>query len=183
MKLSKRKIIFAILSIICMVVIFCFSARNADLSTQDSNEIGLMIGEITIEDFNQWPEAQQISYAESIDHPVRKMAHFLEYMTLGMLLFGAIYDKKNKYVSNVIPPFIIGAVYAATDELHQTIVSGRSGQITDVLLDSAGVLTGLIIISLIISLIHHQVSSSDSLSPMEGYDKDSRSSEDKESLS
>ena len=167
MKLSKRKIIFAILSLICMVVIFCYSARNADLSTRDSNEIGLMIGEITIEDFNQWPEAQQISYAESIDHPVRKMAHFLEYMTLGMLLFGAIYDKKNKYVSNVIPPFIIGAVYAATDELHQTIVSGRSGQITDVLLDSAGVLTGLIIISLIISL----------------FDKGSRSSEDKESLS
>ncbi len=42
-----------------------------------------------------------------------------------------------------------GAFYAATDELHQRFVPGRSGQLSDWLLDSVGVATGVLIILLI----------------------------------
>lgn len=34
--------------------------------------------------------------------------------------------------------FIEGVMYAANDEIHQLFIPGRSGQITDVLIDSAG---------------------------------------------
>ena len=36
-------------------------------------------------------------------------------------------------------------IYAATDEYHQTFIAGRSGEIQDVLLDTAGALFGIII--------------------------------------
>ena len=45
---------------------------------------------------------------------------------------------------------MIGAVYAATDEAHQLLVDGRGGSVLDVLLDSSGVLTGVLIGMLLI---------------------------------
>ena len=50
----------------------------------------------------------------------------------------------------------IGAMYACTDELHQLITDGRSGQWTDVLLDSGGVLTGVLAASLILLAIRRK---------------------------
>ena len=38
---------------------------------------------------------------------------------------------------------MITTAYAATDEMHQLFVPGRSGQVSDVLLDSAGAIAGL----------------------------------------
>ena len=42
-----------------------------------------------------------------------------------------------------------GILYAASDEFHQLFVPGRSGQITDVLIDSGGLLAGILLVVLI----------------------------------
>jgi VanZ family protein len=41
---------------------------------------------------------------------------------------------------NVVTGALIAIAYAASDEFHQTFVEGRHGAVTDVLIDSAGVL-------------------------------------------
>lgn len=151
--LNKRKILFWILSLICMIIIFCFSSKNADESTVESHKIGKTIGHMVKKDFDKWPEEKQEAYAIKIDHPVRKAAHFIEYMTLGFLLTAAWYDKKYRKIVRIMVPFLIGAVYSMSDEIHQTLVSGRAGMITDVLLDSTGVITGVILSSLFIKII------------------------------
>jgi VanZ family protein len=46
-----------------------------------------------------------------------------------------------------------GTLYAGTDELHQLMTDGRSGQWTDVLLDSSGVLTGVALALLILHVV------------------------------
>ena len=38
---------------------------------------------------------------------------------------------------------LIATAYAATDEVHQVFVPGRSAEFTDVLLDSLGALVGI----------------------------------------
>ncbi|SNU09941.1 VanZ like family protein [Lachnospiraceae bacterium] len=171
-KCNIRKIVFLILSIVWMVVIFLYSSRDAALSTTDSQTVALTIGDLTIEDFNQWSTEQQYQYAASIDHPVRKAAHFTEYFILGMLLLGAWYDaehrklfKKNVNendnkpnsvlicIFNALIPLMISLIYAVSDEYHQTHVSGRSGMMTDVLIDGSGALAGIIIALLLITLI------------------------------
>lgn len=40
---------------------------------------------------------------------------------------------------------MLGTFYAITDEIHQCYILGRSGEIRDVLIDSAGVLTGILL--------------------------------------
>ena len=150
---NMRKLVFLILSLVWMIVIFWYSSRNSELSTEDSQSVALTIGDITINDFDQWTTEAQYEYAASIDHPVRKAAHFSEYMLLGILLFGAWYDNERKKSKNFLVPLIIGVVYAASDELHQLLISGRAGMISDVLIDSSGVLAGVFLSLLLIILI------------------------------
>lgn len=53
-----------------MVIIFMFSARTADESTQDSNKLGMTIGRIVVADFEGLSEEEQLAFAEKIDYPV-----------------------------------------------------------------------------------------------------------------
>ena len=44
---------------------------------------------------------------------------------------------------------IVCALYAASDELHQLFISGRSGEIRDVVIDSIAASIGIVLISYI----------------------------------
>lgn len=150
-----RRKIFTGLVICWMTVIFIFSARNADTSSQDSSRIGMLAGQIFIKDFEDWDLQKQLAFAKEIDHPVRKTAHAAEYAVLGMLLFGACYQMKEQWKKTAVLSWGVGTFYAATDEIHQLFVPGRSGQISDVLLDSSGVAAGVIFLLLFSVVIYY----------------------------
>lgn len=116
---------------------------------QDSGRIGRIVGECFVPGFREWSDVKQEQFVEAVDFPVRKTAHATEYAILGMLMFGAIYEEKKSKVHNYVLPWIFGTCYAATDEFHQLFVPGRSGQIRDVMIDSSGVLAGLLVIYVI----------------------------------
>lgn len=141
-----RRKIFIMAVLLWMVGIFAFSARNGSISTQDSNHIGMLVGKILIQDFEDWDVQEQLTFVEKIDHSVRKTAHAAEYAVLGMLLVGALYQREEKNRRIAFLSWGIGTVYAATDEIHQLFVPGRSGQLSDVLLDSSGVAIGVVVV-------------------------------------
>lgn len=147
--MNKRRKIFLVLTICWLVLIFGFSARDADTSGQDSGRIGRMIGECFVPGFREWSDVKQEQFVEAVDFPVRKTAHATEYAILGMLMFGTIYEEKKSKVHNYVLSWIFGTCYAATDEFHQLFVPGRSGQIRDVMIDSSGVLAGLLVIYIV----------------------------------
>lgn len=66
---------------------------------------------------------------------VRKIAHFTEFFILGALLYldWKLLDRESLWL-----PLASGLLFAAVDELLQTRVPGRSGQLSDVLLDFCG---------------------------------------------
>lgn len=79
---------------------------------------------------------------------LRKSAHFIAYFLLAILLFRAMIPNRMS-VSAVMrqssSAWFICIVYAASDEFHQTFVSGRSGEFRDVMIDSFGALLGILI--------------------------------------
>lgn len=79
---------------------------------------------------------------------VRKCAHVTEYAILALLLWRALRSVPalcNK-TSILFGAVLFGcAVFAATDEFHQTFVKSRTPSIRDVFLDVAGALAGLLI--------------------------------------
>ena len=73
---------------------------------------------------------------------LRKIAHFTEFAALGALLgwlFGML--RKKNYV-----PFFWGVAAACVDETIQLFVPERGPGLLDVLLDSSGVLAGLMLL-------------------------------------
>lgn len=60
------------------------------------------------------------------------------FLFLAMFLTYDFSDRKRMIFS-----LIIGAEYAIFDELHQLFVSDRAGQITDVFIDTIGVVIGI----------------------------------------
>ena len=82
---------------------------------------------------------------EAWHHIIRKGAHFTEYAILGMTVVYAFGERLKKAVRIISVALAICAFYAATDEFHQTFVDMRVGSVSDVLLDSVGALTGIVI--------------------------------------
>ena len=54
---------------------------------------------------------------------------------------------------HLLRALLAAAVYAASDEIHQAFVPGRGPAVTDVLLDSAGALCGILIVCLIVRAV------------------------------
>lgn len=129
--------VFIALSFLVMLLIFIFSARDATKSSSDSGRIGRFIVKHFYRDYEDMTEAQIDMEVESITYVVRKTAHFTEYLILGLCLCAAV-------SRGLIRPFTIGMLYSVTDEIHQYFVPGRACMFMDVLLDSFGVMTGVI---------------------------------------
>lgn len=70
-----------------------------------------------------------------VDYVVRKVAHVTEYAVLGALLVRA--------TRRELPAFLLGVVYAASDEVHQHFVPGRHATPVDVAIDAVGVAIGV----------------------------------------
>ncbi len=71
------------------------------------------------------------------DVVLRKLAHAAEYAVLGALLFRALRREPLAILA--------GSAYAVTDEVHQAFVSGRHGSPVDWLIDTVGVVAGVLL--------------------------------------
>lgn len=76
----------------------------------------------------------------TLDLILRKLAHAAEYALLTLLWAWALRPATRW---NVPAAATIAIAYAASDEFHQTFVTGRHGTVTDVLVDAVGVLIAL----------------------------------------
>src|SRR3954447_10873224 len=72
-----------------------------------------------------------------IDHIGRKFVHASEYALLCFLWWRALRTKLDRVAALVIA-WTIATLYAVTDELHQSFVSGRHATWVDVAIDSMG---------------------------------------------
>ncbi len=72
----------------------------------------------------------------TLDLILRKVAHAAEYALLTLLWAWALRPATRW---NVVAAAVLALLYAASDEYHQTFVEGRTGVVTDVLVDSLGV--------------------------------------------
>ena len=81
---------------------------------------------------------------------VRKLAHFLEYMCVGLLSFSIVALWRGVSRRGALAVLLQVFISAALDELHQYFVPGRWASFKDVLIDTAGGLAGILVIVLCI---------------------------------
>ena len=100
----------------------------------------------------QLPPEKQQSLIDNATFFVRKAAHLTEFASLGVLLcaFAFTFGEKFRYF---LFSFLFGVFYAGTDEFHQLFVDGRSGQLSDVLVDTTGVLLGMAVFYFVVRIV------------------------------
>lgn len=146
MKHKKRiAITFLIVAAGCVLGMFYFSNQNGDRSNGISEDIVLHILNL----LSVSPDSS-IKVMDLANFVIRKLAHFTEYTVLGIGLCGLMRVLVKRYWG--LTAIVLGAVLASLDEFHQLFIPGRSAMVSDVVIDSCGVVVGSIIFTLIILL-------------------------------
>jgi len=120
-----------IFPIIVMIIIFWFSSASSGSSTAMSSPIADFLG-----------------MSHSL---VRKLAHFIAFGALGASWYYYLRSL------NIFTPgfttfgsFLFVLIFAVLDEYHQSFVPGRTGQVSDVLLDATAGIAGIAILATIL---------------------------------
>ncbi len=142
----KKKIIKGLVVLLCMFSIFFFSTDNSVESTNKSNRVILEITNLFHKDLNH-KEKQEI--IDTFFVPVRKMAHYTIYFILGISLVSFLREFSIPIRRLILLSIFLAFLYACSDEVHQLFVPGRSGQFSDVLLDTFGASCGVLLYYLI----------------------------------
>ncbi len=136
-----------------MLVIFLFSEQTGTESGKVSSEVTQTVAEITVKDFAEKPKSEQKQIVDRLHLPIRKLAHMLEFGTLGALVFLLLLTWKHwtllRYALSLIATFL----YACTDEWHQSVTAHRGSKFTDVLIDTAGAAISCTVILLITLIV------------------------------
>lgn len=107
--------------------------------------------------FAEWlaPIADKLGFYGNIwalNRIVRKLAHLTEFTILG----GVLYVVLRRYIEygTVIKTIGVGIVIACLDEFIQLFSLGRSSQVFDVLIDTIGIIIGILVVKLAYYISH-----------------------------
>ena len=132
------RVVFTAALIACIVFIFSNSMAVAAVSEQSSGRV-LHLMQAVLRRLGHPALAERLTM-----HIVRKLAHFCEYALEGFLLMLCMRVYSRHPLRHITVPMLGSVLTALTDETIQLFSDGRSGQVTDVWLDSAGAMTGIL---------------------------------------
>ena len=136
--------------LVALLVIFIFS--NSAASAGKSNGMSLTVSEWVRPVLNTVgldPETVFLNFV------IRKLAHFSEYALLGCLIAAAYRLQPWSWMKSkaaLLPFFIIPVL----DENLQRFSAGRSCELRDMLIDSAGMAAGMFLAIVLLGIVGHQ---------------------------
>lgn len=139
--MKKLKKIIRAFTVLWIIIIFSFSIQPAYISSTSSGKILVklnLIEEEQIHSVGDWNVLR-------LQIIIRKIAHFMEYFILGVLMFLSFSGKRLLLLNNLIYPWLLCTAVGAADETIQCFIPGRGPGIGDVVLDSASSLTGILV--------------------------------------
>lgn len=128
-----------------VLMIFSFSSQNGRESSTLSRGITKNIVGVI-----KKVEPKEGINSYKFNKKLRKVAHYLNYMTFSLILFFTF--RRYGVKKAIIISLIIALITAMADEFYQSFIPGREGRIKDVLIDFVGALTGSLI-ALIMTLV------------------------------
>ncbi len=144
------RVVTAVLLVLWCVLIFSLSSQNADDSSETSGKLTQTVISVIYPDFSEMDSERQEDVVHNTTFVIRKAAHFSIFAILGVLSFLSVVTyKEPNYRLKTLISVVFCIIYAITDELHQIFISGRSGEVRDVFIDSIGSVLAIMILSLI----------------------------------
>lgn len=125
-------------AVLCYIgLIYLNSLTPADLSSRQSGRVLVLVWDLL--------DTLGLDGSRITEHIVRKAAHFTEYTFLGVLLWNCIRSWQFPVQTRVLFHGWAGVLVPLADETLQLFTEGRSGQVSDVWLDIAGICFGTMV--------------------------------------
>ena len=137
-----RKTIKLLIIVVIMLIIFLFSSDTGTESSIKSDDLIIKATQIIMN--RQLTTSEKEKITKLLVVPIRKTAHIIIYLLLGISIISFYKEFKTLNVYSVINCLIICILYAISDEVHQMFVVGRSGELKDVIIDSVGSIFGIL---------------------------------------
>ena len=149
---NRNKKVITILSI-CIAATLAFIWIHSCMGQEESSQESGFIYDLLCPFFELF-----VGKGNVTEHFVRKLAHFTEFFGLGLelKLLMKLVLLDTPYILRMINAWTLGTMCALIDETIQ-IFSGRGPAIADVWLDSAGCLTGVLLMSLTIFIVNRHI--------------------------
>ncbi|MED1603621.1 VanZ family protein [Alkalihalophilus marmarensis] len=141
--MSIKQVLSWISVLLWMSLIFYLSHQPAT----ESSELSAGVMQLLLTSFEAIIPFIQIE-TEWFHFLIRKGAHFTAYFILGILLINALRASGLSGGKSAVVAFLLSVLYAISDEVHQLFIPGRSGEVGDVLIDSAGAAVGILVVLL-----------------------------------
>ncbi len=160
---SRMTVFFSFLTILCVIFILWNATRTGEQSGNLSSSITESIKD-NIESHNSVPPSFEGTDAINSKSPtisedsdkvsvnvyyleifIRKSAHLIEYTSLAFIAAITLFFAGVSIEDSFIKSVLFGIIIASTDEFLQSITEGRTGKLTDVLIDVCGCLMGAFI--------------------------------------
>ena len=138
---TKDRILKGVIILALMIMIYGFSAGNGEESSALSAKLTDWLMRLIYPEYLSMSAEQQAGAFALLHLLVRKTAHFSEYALLGAALRQFLRTFPFRWPGAAA--WLAATLYAVLDEWHQTFVAGRSGQLRDICIDSAGALFGI----------------------------------------
>lgn len=134
-------------ALVMIYIIFFFSQQPGEISSGVSLKVSQKIVSVTNDVLDRsWSDAQIDHYVEKIHFYVRKAGHITEYFVLAITITLPLYVVFGlRHVVLFLISGILCVLLACGDEYHQTFISGRTGTPKDVLIDSIGIFSGILV--------------------------------------
>ena len=152
-KMWKEPNFYFTIAVAVMVILFISSSQTYE----QQSHVGLLSRLLKEEPLKEWLSKFAFSYAGSeisiaekgyfsfVEFFIRKGAHFFTYFVLGGSLFLSLSYRKIPYWLSAFFGWLAATGYAGMDEYHQMLTGGRTPLFQDVMLDSAGALTAVLL--------------------------------------
>lgn len=151
MKRTLFRITMLILLGLTFLAIFNFSSQDGQTSSGLSRKVARKIVDI-------FPYTKNLSentknkIVEKSQPIIRKGAHFSIYMLVGIFIMSFISTYKLHLKYKFLISILVGLLYAISDEIHQGFTPERTPSPIDVGIDTCGVIFGIILVLIIISV-------------------------------
>lgn len=137
-KKKNNRIVSILMTFLWVLTIFSFSFQRGEQSAETSFKCVEWLVNILPLDYLDRAEFVPL---EQLNFLLRKLAHFLEFFVLGILINWVVTDTLVRH--KVKLELVFCMIVASIDEVIQMFVKGRSAQIVDVMLDCVGALCGI----------------------------------------
>ena len=157
-KIWKQPNFYFAIGIAVMVVLFISSSQTYAQQSQVGTIDRLLHGEpfkalltnISFEYAGSKVSIEALGYSKFVEFFIRKGAHFMTYFIMGGSFCLGLYFKMRNFWWGGFFGWLAATGYAGMDEFHQQLTGGRTPLFEDVMLDSAGALTAVLVILLVL---------------------------------